>query len=193
MYSNLPEFDNWLRELDAFELLDWERLPDIELYMDQVISYMERQVAVFRLTSEEKIVTPSMINNYIKDGVVPKTVKKKYSKEHLSILSIVCTLKQILPIQDLHRMLEFLINEGEIPQVYQEFCEMQKESLESMREELNQPTHLESQSSPQEMALLAMRLAVGANSARVASQKIIASLMLEFGDKKAELEARGKK
>ncbi|MDR1564241.1 MAG: DUF1836 domain-containing protein [Oscillospiraceae bacterium] len=189
----MPEFDNWLRELDAFELLDWERLPDIELYMDQVISYMERQVAVFRLTSEEKIVTPSMINNYIKDGVVPKTVKKKYSKEHLSILSIVCTLKQILPIQDLHRMLEFLINEGEIPQVYQEFCEMQKESLESMREELNQPTHLESQSSPQEMALLAMRLAVGANSARVASQKIIASLMLEFGDKKAELEARGKK
>lgn len=176
MNNNIPEFQEWIAELEKMELMDWNRLPDIELYMDQVISYMERQVSSFKVTQEEKIITPSMINNYIKDGVVPKTVKKKYSKEHLAVLSIVCMLKQILPLQDLHKLMECYRGEREIEQIYGDFCDMQQETIESMSEEFTDNFSLDDETSREELCFLAMRLAVGANAARIASQKIISYL-----------------
>lgn len=77
----------------------WDRIPDIDLYMDQVISYMEKQHVGFSVDSDESI-TPAMINNYIKSGVIERTKGKKYTKEHIAQLTVLCLLKQILPISD---------------------------------------------------------------------------------------------
>lgn len=186
MYNELPGFDEWVDQIKNYDFLRWENMPDIELYMDQVISYMERQVASFKVTQEEKIITPSMINNYIKDGIVPKTVKKKYSKEHLAILSIVCILKQILPIQDLDKLIKVLVPANNIETIYGEFCDIQQDAIESMCEEMVRNASIEGDSSREELCLLAIRLAVGANAARIASQKIIASLSSQDREKSNE-------
>lgn len=191
MQNNLPEFEEWIKELEKMELMDWERLPDIELYMDQVISYMERQVSPFKVTNEEKIITPSMINNYIKDGVVPKTVKKKYSKEHLVVLSIVCMLKQILPLQDLHKLMACYREEMDIEQIYKNFCDMQKEVIESMSEEISE-AFSHGETSKEDLCFLAMRLAVGANAARIASQKIISYISSEKNETDEDAEKEKK-
>jgi hypothetical protein len=72
----------------------WDRLPDIPLYMDQVIDYLGRQL-------DGEGPTSSMVHNYIKSGLLPRPDGKRYSREHLARLSAVCLLKQVLPVSEL--------------------------------------------------------------------------------------------
>ena len=76
---------NTLRDdIDSWEPVKWEGLPDIDLYMDQVVTYLRRQLALFQDDSEASLVTRSIINNYVKDGIVPRPVNKRYAREQLS-------------------------------------------------------------------------------------------------------------
>ena len=75
----------------------WENLPDISLYMDQVLSLMSRQTIHF---GEEDHLTAAMVNNYIKDGVAPRAEGKRYNKTHLAYLTMICVLKQVLPVKE---------------------------------------------------------------------------------------------
>ena len=76
----------------------WKDLPDIALYMDQVISYMPRQLIHF---DEEEQLTSAMVNNYIKDGLVPRAEGKRYGPVHLGYLTAVCAMKRVLPVKDI--------------------------------------------------------------------------------------------
>ncbi|HCO49680.1 MAG TPA: hypothetical protein DIT55_09785 [Spirochaetaceae bacterium] len=80
---------------------DWALLPDLGLYMDQVITYLERQLDIFMRPGDEKFLTPSMINNYAKAKIVPRTEGKKYGQEHIALLLAVFTLKRVLSVQDM--------------------------------------------------------------------------------------------
>ena len=64
----------------------WNELPDIALYMDQLISYMPRQLIRF---DQSAPLTPAMVNNYIKDGLVPRAEGKRYGPIHLGYLTAV--------------------------------------------------------------------------------------------------------
>ncbi|HAN21324.1 MAG: hypothetical protein A2Y15_07220 [Clostridiales bacterium GWF2_36_10] len=80
----------------------WEQFPDIELYKDQVLSYMQRQA----LPSEgEEALTGAMINNYIKAGVLPRPNGKKYGKEHLAFLTAICALKPVMSVNNMEYLL----------------------------------------------------------------------------------------
>ena len=72
------------QEIQALELPAWEILPDIGLYMDQLISYMPRQLIHY---GEGEALTSAMVNNYIKDGALPRADGKRYSRTHLAPLS----------------------------------------------------------------------------------------------------------
>ena len=76
---------------------DWDSLPDLSLYMDQVIGYMPRQL--IHAGGAEGL-TSAMVNNYIKDGLLPRAEGKRYSREHLAYLTEICALKQILPVRE---------------------------------------------------------------------------------------------
>ena len=76
----------------------WEDLPDIALYMDQLISYMPRQLIHF---DEGSTLTSAMVNNYIKDGLVPRAEGKRYGPAHLGYLTAVVALKQVLSVRDI--------------------------------------------------------------------------------------------
>ena len=82
----------------------WNDLPEIDLYMDQVIVLMEKYL-LDNPSSETKLITPSMINNYVKLGIMPAPIKKKYSREHLAYLVIICSLKQVMPISNIKEMI----------------------------------------------------------------------------------------
>lgn len=81
----------------------WEDLPDISLYMDQLISYMPRQLAGF--DQGEKL-TSAMVNNYIKAGLVPRAEGKRYHRSHLAQLTAVCALKQVLTLGEMDILLK---------------------------------------------------------------------------------------
>lgn len=90
-------------------LPEWDMLPDIGLYMDQVVTLMERMF-VPRLPKGET--TRSMVNNYVKSGLVPRPKGKKYDREHLARLLMVCVLKQALSMEGISRLLELLCRQG---------------------------------------------------------------------------------
>ena len=75
----------------------WEELPDLDLYMDQIIAYMSRQLIHF---DDGPILTSAMVNNYIKDGLVPRAKGKRYGPVHLGYLTAVSALKKVLSVRD---------------------------------------------------------------------------------------------
>ena len=94
----MEEISAFRRQLETLRPADWETLPDFPLYMDQVLSYMERQT--IRL-DESDALTASMVNNYTKNGLVPRAAGKKYNQEHLAYLTFICILKQVMSARDM--------------------------------------------------------------------------------------------
>lgn len=99
----------------------WEELPDLELYMDQVLSLIERYLGSYP-GFDRKGLTASMVNNYVKLGVMPAPVKKKYTRAHLAQLIMICVLKASLPIDSIRKLLEESVSATELCDIYDEFC-----------------------------------------------------------------------
>ena len=96
-------YENKIKELTP---VGYEVYPDIELYMDQVTSFIDGQLAGSKRNEDDKLLTKTMINNYTKNDLLPPPVKKKYSKEHLLSLIFIYYLKNIVSINDIHTILE---------------------------------------------------------------------------------------
>lgn len=111
--------------------VEWEQLPDLGLYLDQVITFLERQLDFFRMPGEEGQITSSMINNYAKSGLVPRTVGKKYGQEHLALLLSVFALKRVLSVQDMAALLGNLGGADESREFYGRFRESMRRAAES--------------------------------------------------------------
>ena len=102
----MEELAELKRRMEQERPTSWEDLPDLSLYMDQIISYMPRQLIHF---DDRDILTSAMVNNYIKDGIVPRAEGKRYSPTHLAYLTAVCALKKVLSVRDISN----LIHSGE--------------------------------------------------------------------------------
>jgi DNA-binding transcriptional MerR regulator len=120
----------WSREIRTSNAVEWDRLPEIYLYMDQVLTYMNKQLRLYERNENESLLTSSMINNYVKDGVLPRPEQKKYSREHLAILLVICMLKQVLSIQDISSLIRTLLKDASQSEMYNRFCEAQSAALQ---------------------------------------------------------------
>ena len=81
-------------------------IPNIDLYMDQVTTFMDKQLASTKRYEDDKILTKTMINNYAKNHLLPPPVKKKYSREHVLLLIFIYYFKNILSIKDIEILLK---------------------------------------------------------------------------------------
>lgn len=104
-----------------------DELPNIDLYMDQVTTFMDKHLESSKRYSEDKLLTKTMINNYTKNNLLPSPEKKKYSKDHMYLLIYIYYMKNILSISDIKSILEpitdkFFGNDGEmnLEQIYEE-------------------------------------------------------------------------
>lgn len=102
----------------------WDEIPEIDLYMDQVIALMEKYLSFHKTDENTKLITSSMINNYVKLGIMPPPVKKKYSRVHIAYLIIICTLKQALPISDIKELIEFRVKRSSIEETLNFFSDL---------------------------------------------------------------------
>ena len=105
-----------------FHMPRWNELPDIDLYLDQVFNYLDRYIKQYVVTKEEKIITKTMINNYVKLGIMPAPEKKKYSRTHIAYLLVICVLKQVYSINDIKKLINLTIENYEISKAYNRFC-----------------------------------------------------------------------
>ena len=94
-----------LASISRIDYIKTEEIPNIDLYMDQVTTFMEEHLAASKRHSEDKILTKTMINNYAKNHLLPPPVKKKYSREHLLLLTFIYYFKNILSINDIQVLL----------------------------------------------------------------------------------------
>ena len=95
-----------LESLARIDYIRPEEIPNIDLYMDQVTTFMDTQLASTKRYGEDKILTKTMINNYTKNNLLPPPVKKKYSKEHVLLLIFIYYFKNILSIKDIETVLK---------------------------------------------------------------------------------------
>ena len=121
--SEEKKFEDYFK-LIKHKLPYWDELPEIDLYMDQVIALMEKYLSFHKTNDADTIVTHSMINNYVKLGIMPSPVKKKYSREHIAYLIIICTLKQALPISEIKKLIDIRVKRTSIEETLNFFSDL---------------------------------------------------------------------
>ena len=132
--------------LDSLSRIDYihpGEIPNIDLYMDQVTTFMETQLSSTKRYEQDKILTKTMINNYAKNHLLPAPVKKKYSKEHLLVLIFIYYFKNLLSIHDIELLLKPLTGkyfqtseDFDLSAVYKEVCQLEKSRITSVQEDI---------------------------------------------------------
>ncbi|MCD8045426.1 MAG: DUF1836 domain-containing protein, partial [Clostridiales bacterium] len=128
--------------LSRIEYIRPETMPDIRLYMDQITSFMEDQLAPSKRHKEDKVLTKTMVNNYVKNDLLPPPEKKKYSKEHLLTLIFIYYFKNTLSIQDIRSILNpvtdrYWTNKKGSPsleEIYSMVFSLEKPEVEQLKE-----------------------------------------------------------
>lgn len=126
-----------IRSMQGIDYINPEDIPGIDLYMDQVTTFMDEHLSSSKRFENDKILTKTMINNYSKNNLLPPSHKKKYSKEHMILLIFIYYFKNFLSINDIQGILEPITNkffqskEGrDLTDVYQEIFQIQLESID---------------------------------------------------------------
>lgn len=134
--DNTEFISSLLRKLAELTYIKPGEVPNIDLYMDQVTTFMDSHLGDVKRYENDKTLTKTMINNYTKNKLLPPPVKKKYSSDHLYILAFIYYFKNILSINDIQTLLGPLTDKffGENAQpsldtIYQEVYKLQKEQL----------------------------------------------------------------
>jgi len=112
-------------EIKDFHIPRWEEIPTIDLYMDQVVSLLESYLLNYVKNDsekEDKIITKTMINNYVKHGVINPPVNKKYNREHIAYLFVIFILKQIYSIEEIKKLIALALDTSPIDKAYNRFC-----------------------------------------------------------------------
>lgn len=132
-WEDSEELRKLLDRLKEISYVKPDELPNIDLYMDQVTTFMDHHLESSKRYEEDKLLTKTMINNYTKNELLPSPNKKKYSKDHMYLLILIYYLKGVLSITDIQSVLKplndkFFDGAGEVPfeKIYNEIFAIQK-------------------------------------------------------------------
>lgn len=132
--ENKEQLKKQIREWLQLGYIAPDDIPSIELYMDQVTTFMDSYLEKNKRTDDDKTLTKTMINNYTKNALLPPPNKKRYSKEHIIILIYIYYLKNVIPISDIKIMLSPLLDkfydnpdaEHSLEEIYTSLYNMEK-------------------------------------------------------------------
>ena len=171
----MDELQNLKDRMEQERPTAWKDLPDIALYMDQLISYMPRQLIRF---DEGNALTSAMVNNYIKDGLVPRAEGKRYGPIHLGYLTAVVALKQVLTVRDIGALMEAGRSLEKTPsEQYAYFCNALDQALTDTAQSIDP------EAGRSDLAKLALDFAVRSYANQLACQRILSILQPQDGKK----------
>ena len=167
----MQDLDATRQRLKEQRPVPWDQLPDFALYMDQMLSYMDRQVLRF---DEEDTLTAAMVNNYTKNGLVPRAEGKKYGREHLAYLTAICILKRVMSARDMDMLIhEELQGDRTVEDGYAAFCASLDKALNLAAAEMDQRPESDT------LADAAIHFALLSYAAGLASSRYVALLRQE--------------
>ncbi len=155
----------------------WDDLPELELYMDQIIVVLGQYLKFYQSgDGDENFITASMINNYVKLKIMPAPIKKKYNRVHLAYLIIICTLKQTLSMSTIQKIIPFDLTIEEVISIYNNFSFNQQKVLlfiNSQVDEIARPIADQSAVNPQRIHDLVLQLAMLSNITKYLTDRIV--------------------
>ena len=133
-----------MQSLGRISFIKPEDIPNIDLYMDQVTSFIDTRLKnTSRFQDKDKILTKTMINNYAKNDLLPPPVKKKYNKEHVLLLIFIYYFKNVLSINDIQRLLNPLVDKYygkdediDIASIYSEALNLGEDQIEALKKDV---------------------------------------------------------
>ncbi|MGL4763309.1 MAG: DUF1836 domain-containing protein [Sarcina sp.] len=131
-----------IEELNLLTNIELKEIPEIDLYMDQVIQLFEAKLEGYKRTEEDKILTKTMINNYVKGKLLMPVTKKKYTKNHIILMSLIYQLKGAMSIADIKEVLEVVVaklSNGEkvdLDEIYKDYIEMSTKNVYDFQKEV---------------------------------------------------------
>ena len=132
-----------IKSVSRIDYIKPEDIPGIDLYMDQVTTFMESQLASSKRYPDDKILTKTMINNYAKNNLLPSPEKKRYSREHMLLLIFIYYFKSILSISDIQTLLNPITekyfksdSDMDLTAIYNEVFSMEKNQIEYLTKDL---------------------------------------------------------
>ena len=126
--------------IDKVHIPRWEELPNVDLYMDQILTFINTSLSecINYGSDEEKennpILTKTMINNYVKNNILEAPVKKKYSKTQCAKLFVICILKQVFSMNEISSLISLALESTDIIHAYNSFCSLFEEAVISIFE-----------------------------------------------------------
>ena len=124
------ELKKEIRDKLMLDFIVPEDIPNEEMFMEQVTTFMEKHLKANLRNEEEKTLTKAMINNYTKNKLMPPPVKKRYSREHLIFLIYIYYMKNVMSISDIQKMMEPLMSDDmtdeKLYEIYKKTFEMEK-------------------------------------------------------------------
>lgn len=190
MEFDINKLSSLIEEISSYEDIELSDIPNLDLYMDQVITLFDSKLSHLRRNEDDKILTKTMINNYTKAKILMPSTKKKYSKDHIILLILIYYLKQNLSISDVSLLFKDMIktvestkNESlEIEKIYQSFLHVKKADSSTLQEDLNKKVDLVLQNTKDlssknlefsQMLITVLTLINQANTYKRLSEKII--------------------
>lgn len=149
-----------MKEIKRFKKISWEEIPDIGLYSDQVLEYLEnRLISYFPNTMT---ISSSMINNYVKNGLIPKPLKKKYYRAHIAHLIVVIVLKQTMSIKKIKDGMGLQTRIMDVEKSYDEFMDILENSYNNILNSIDEDGKMTYGGFVAERKNLALTLAINA-------------------------------
>lgn len=174
----MKELEELRQRMRAERPAAWEQLPDLALYMDQLISYMPRQLIRFE---GGDALTSAMVNNYIKDNLLPRAEGKRYGREHLAWLTVICALKSVISMREMAALFASLgRTERPVEEKYADFLAQLDKSLDKVAKPLDPNVDRDG------LASLALSLALDSYASKLACQRVLELLAEKPEDKEAE-------
>ncbi|MBP5216795.1 MAG: DUF1836 domain-containing protein [Bacilli bacterium] len=201
MEETKKTLEEWFEEVSSFKLPQYSEIPAVDLYMEQVITYINNALSVFS-DDPKKVLTPFMVNNYVKAGMIKMPKKKKYDKEQIGYLMAITLMKQTLSMADMSLLLDLdqyvTADKGRL---YAFYCSIE---MNMLREQVKKTKlHLtsienryenEKKKNPAKarenrdgsLGLLALRLATEAQACKLLSERILEEIRIDVEKNESE-------
>lgn len=145
MKTNEERLNELLAHLDSLDHIHVDEIPQIDLYMDQVTTFMEKHLGELKRYPEDKVLTKTMINNYAKNNLLPSPVKKKYTQEHILLLVFIYYFKNLLSFTDIETVLSYVTehhfdtdDESSLAEIYTKVFSMEHGQMDRLKKDVKE-------------------------------------------------------
>ena len=183
------EINKLVDEVKSNNQVQLDEIPELDLYMDQVIQLFETKMENTKRNKDDKVLTKTMINNYAKGKLLMPIKNKKYSKEHLILISLIYNYKGTLSINDIKLILDKIVksyddSNEELPvrdiyKLYLEQCESDSKMFEEQANSIVESVKLKTEDEYGQKLLLVSSLVNMSNMYRRLSEKIVDAYFME--------------